>query len=78
MSDFKFVLNREGVRSLLKSGEMKSIVEEMARGIAGRAGVGYTTDSYVGKTRVNAMVYPNSPHAYFSNLKHNTLLKAMK
>lgn len=78
MSDFKFVLNRAGVRSLLQGGEMKAVVEEKARGIAGRAGVGYGVDTYVGARRVNAMVYPDSPEAYFRNLKHNTLLKAIK
>ncbi|WP_322630815.1 hypothetical protein [Aedoeadaptatus coxii] len=78
MSDFKFVLNRSGVRELLQSGPMKTVVETHASGIRARCGVEYAQDSYVGKTRVNAMVYPATPHAYFSNLKHNTLLKALR
>lgn len=78
MSDFRFELNRSGVRELLKSGAMKSVVETHASAIRNRCGPEYGQDSYVGKTRVNAMVYPETPHAYFSNLKHNTLLKALR
>lgn len=78
MSNFKFELNRAGVRELLKGGEMKNIVEGYASEIRGRAGPDYEQDSYVGKTRVNAMVYPGSPEAYYRNLKHNTLLKAIR
>lgn len=78
MRDFKFELNRSGVRELLQSGAMKSVVESYASGIRNRCGPEYGQDSYVGKTRVNAMVYPETVHAYFSNLKHNTLLRAMK
>lgn len=78
MSKFKFELNREGVRELLKGQEMKNIVESYATDIKNRAGDGFGQDSYVGKNRVNAMVYPDSPKAFFKNLKQNILLKAMK
>lgn len=78
MSNFKFELNRAGVRELLKGGEMKNIVEGYASEISGRAGPGFAQDSYVGKTRVNAMVYPDNAEAYFRNLHSNILLKAIK
>lgn len=78
MSKFKFELNRAGVRELLQSGEMRGIVEEKARGVLSRAGVGFSMNSMVGKTRVNAMVYPETKEAYYRNLHGNILLKALK
>ena len=76
--DFKFELNRAGVGELLKGETMQGVLKEYASEIQGRAGVGFSTDSYVGTTRANAMVYPDTPEAYFRNLKNNTLLKAIK
>lgn len=78
MAKSRFVLNRTGVRSLLKSEEMANICSKYAKDIATRAGEGYTSDVYVGKNRVNAGVSTNSVKAMRSNAKHNTLLKAMK
>ncbi|WP_308533284.1 hypothetical protein [uncultured Peptoniphilus sp.] len=78
MSNFKFTLNRAGVRELLQCGEMQGIVEEKARGVLSRAGVGFSMNSRVGKTRVNAMVYPETKEAYFRNLHGNILLKALR
>lgn len=78
MSKFKFTLNRAGVRELLQSGEMQGIVEEKANGVLSRAGVGFSMNSRVGKTRVNAMVYPETKEAFYRNLKTNILLKALK
>lgn len=76
----KFVLNRAGVRELLQSQEMATICTEAAQKVAANAshdGLEYEVSTMVGKNRVNARVSPGSIHAYFSNLKHNTLLKAL-
>ena len=78
MSKFKFELNRSGVRELLQSGEMQGVVEEEASGVLSRAGAGFSMNSRVGKTRVNAMVYPETKEAYYRNLHGNILLKALK
>ena len=78
MAKTKFVLNRAGVRSLLKSEERAKICSKYAKDIATRAGEGYTSDVYVGKKRVNASVSTDSIRAMRSNAKHNTLVKAMK
>lgn len=78
MSSFKFVLNRQGVRELLQSEGVKNVVEEKASGVLGRVGVGFSMNSRVGKTRVNAMVYPETKEAFYRNLKTNILLKALK
>lgn len=74
----KFVLNSAGVRSLLKSEEMADICGKYAKDIAIRAGAGYTSNTYVGKNRVNASVSPDSFEAMRDNKKNNTLLKAMR
>lgn len=78
MSNMRFKLNRAGVRDLLKSPEMQAVLTDKANGIRNRAGDGYESDIYVGKTRANAMVYANSFQAKRDNKKHNTLLKAVK
>lgn len=73
----KFVLNHSGVRDLLRSEKMQNVVKSYADDIKEQAGEGYESDSYVGRNRVNASVWPETIHAKHSNLKHNTLLKAM-
>lgn len=78
MSKMHFKLNRAGVRELLKSPEMQAVLTDKANGIRNRAGDGYESDIYVGKTRANAMVYADSFQAKRDNKKHNTLLKAVK
>lgn len=74
----KVELNSEGVRSLLKSGEMAAICRSHAQAIANRAGPGYGVSSYVGRNRVNASAYTATREAEEDNKKNNTLLKAVK
>lgn len=78
MAKIKVKLNRQGVRALLRSEEMRAICAEQARDIRDRCGEGYETDSYTGKNRVNAMVWPSTAKARQDNTHNNTLLKAMK
>ena len=78
MSKLKFVLNKAGVRQLLKSEEMKSILTEKATGIRNRCGDGYEQDIYVGRNRANARVWAETFKAKRSNSKNNTILKAVK
>ncbi|HEM3490430.1 TPA: hypothetical protein U1B28_002078 [Streptococcus suis] len=78
MSKMRFKLNRAGVRDLLKSPEMQAVLTDKANGIRNRAGTGYESDIFVGKTRANAMVYADSFKAKRDNKKNNTLLKAVK
>ena len=75
---FVFELNQDGVRQLLKSSEMKSVCQQHAQRIAGRAGTGYEVDTYTGSNRVNASVGTATAEAYRDNLKNNTLLKAVR
>lgn len=71
-------LNREGVRAMLKSEEMKEICAEHAQAIMERCGPGYEMDTYVGQNRVNAMVTASTYQAKADNMRNNTLLKAMR
>lgn len=78
MANIKFKLNRSGVASLMKSAEMQAVLEEKATAVRNRAGEGYKQDTFVGKTRANAMVYADTYQAKKDNMKNNTLLKAVR
>lgn len=79
MGKFKFELNKEGVRELLQSQEMLTVVTEYANNIRGRAGDGYEVSTFpTGKTRVNASVYAATKEAIQDNYDNNTLLKAVR
>lgn len=77
MADVKVVLNGAGVRELLKCAEIEATCREVAQDVASRAGSGYEVDTYVGKTRVNAMVSAATREARKDNLENNTLLRAL-
>lgn len=83
MSNVEFELNREGVAELLKSTEMQQILSSYAGQVcrnctAGGVGIEeYESEVVVGRTRAVANVRAATAHAYYSNLKHNTLLKAV-
>lgn len=73
-----FVLNRQGVASLMKSPEMQEVLKAHASAIRNRVGDGYEQDVYVGKTRANAMVSAETYQAKKDNMQNNTLLKAVR
>lgn len=74
---YRIELNGEGVRQLLRSSRMQDIVSAYAGRVQRTAGEQYETSMRVNKDRCAARVSPASIHAYYSNLKHNTLLKAL-
>jgi len=78
MSKFKFVLNRAGVRALMKSEEMQTILKDKADNALNSLGEGYKSDIHVGKNRANAMVYADTYQAKRDNLKNNSILKAVR
>ena len=78
MSKFKFELNRAGVRALMQSDEMQSILKDKADNALNSLGEGYKSDIHVGKNRTNAMVYADSYQAKRDNLKNNSILKAVR
>lgn len=78
MAKVRVVLNRSGVRELLKSDAMAQACKEQANAIKNRCGDGYESDVYTGKNRVNAMVWPESAKARQDNSHDNTILRRLK
>ena len=76
MAKVKFELNRAGVAHLMKSPEMRSVIESYANGISDRAGEGY--DIKYGRTRAVAFVQTGTEETAQDNLDNNTLLKAVR
>lgn len=75
----KFELNRAGVRELLKSSEMRDILQDYGNQAINRLGEGYeavpgdTSESVRAKVKVTATTYKTRR----DNLKNNTILKAV-
>lgn len=78
MAEVRIVLNREGVRALLRSPEMQSICTQHACAARSRLGDGYEVTSYTGKNRVNASIKAVSRAAKRDNARNNTILKALQ
>lgn len=74
---YKFELNKEGVRQLLRSANMQDIISAYGERVQKSAGEEYKMESRVNKDRCVVKVKLSTPHAYYSELKHNTLLKAL-
>lgn len=83
MSKTRIVLNSAGIRELLSGAEMREAIQ----GYGERARQGCTAGSAspdefeltvrVRGDRVAARISPGTARARYSNLKHNTLLKAV-
>lgn len=73
MAKVKVVLNREGVREMLRSQEMLDICRNAAAGIQSNYGSDTELSEYVGKSRVNVSVIAN----YDEASTDNSLLKAV-
>lgn len=74
---YEVVLNRAGVREMLRSDGMMRICEAKARTMVNQLGAGYEMSTHVGTNRVNASVSTASASARSENLKRNTILKAL-
>lgn len=74
------ILNTAGVRALLRSTEMQGVCAEKANRIAEIASGGgrnYIVTETVGSTRAKATVKAGDAHSHYSNLKYNTIEKAI-
>lgn len=80
MNKIRFVLNRSGVRELLKSDAMSRICEDhAARTLAGCSEIpGYKMERRAYPERTGYVVFADEYPAIADNLSHNTLLKALK
>lgn len=61
----------------MQSDSMQDILNKKADQVAKNAGDGFEALVRVGKTRASVKIHPETPKAYYSNLKHNSLLKAL-
>ena len=77
MSKVLFELNTKGVGQLLKSSEMRDVVEKAAQGVAARAMGSYDVKTVMAGTRVIAAVETADKDTYKENLETNTLLRAL-
>ncbi len=77
MADVDFKLDRQGVRELLTSEEMKAVCESYAASTVSSLGDGYEYDSYVGQNRARATVWASSEQAIQDNSDNNSMLKAL-
>ena len=78
MSKARITLNKAGVRALLQSEEMMTMLRDRADSAAKMCGDGYESGSYVMPTRAVARVSAVTVKARLDNLKNNTILKALK
>ena len=77
MNKVRFKLNRAGVRELLRSPEMQSVLSGYASVVRDRAGEGYEASTSVGSNRAYSTVYAETYEAAVDAFDHNTLLKAI-
>lgn len=77
MSKVEIKLDTAGVGELLRSDELKSYLEGIAKQVSDRAGSGYRAKGIRMPTRAIAVAEAADKKAIRDNLKNNTLLKAM-
>ena len=77
MAQVRVQLNSAGVQALLKSPEVQKMCEGLAKQALQTLGDGYTSDTRMGGRRVRVEIRADTPHAYYSNRKHNHILKAV-
>lgn len=77
MNNLRFELNGAGVRELLKSPEMNSVLAQCADAVVSNAGEGFEKHIYVGNKRIAYTITAETVKAYRSNMKHNTLVNAL-
>lgn len=73
----RFVLNRSGVKQMLKSSEIMGVCEQYASDIVGRLGAGYEVSTHTGRNRVNASVAAVTYEAKREVMENNSILKAV-
>ena len=77
MGRAKFELNKAGVIELMKSAEMKAVLNEYGSRVSSSAGAGYEAKDVMSGDRAKVFVYAETEEAKKDNLKNNTLLKAL-
>lgn len=78
MNSVKFELDIEGLREIMKSKEMQSILSENAGKVQITAGRDYGSKTYEGGYTAISVIYPENGAGMTDNAEHNTLLKALQ
>lgn len=79
MGNVRIKLKIPGLRELRNDPGIMAELQKQANNIANRAGEGFIADTVEkGWSRARCGIHTDDAHAYYSNLKHNTLLKAIK
>lgn len=77
MSNVRIVLNRRGVRDLLRSREIAADLTRRAERIASAAGPGHRVESEIGPNRARAAVITDTVDAMVAEATHRTLTRAL-
>ena len=81
MSKVDFKLDINGLRELMKSGEMQEALQEAGNAVASRgssmSGESYGTRVHTASYVAICNVYPDSDEARKDNYENNTMLKAL-
>lgn len=70
-------LNSKGVRALLQSDEMRKACAQRAQTAMAHLGNGYETNTYTGRTRVNAGIRAKSRQARRDAIRNGSIWKAV-
>ena len=81
MSNIKFKLDINGLRELMKSGEMQEVLQEAGNAVASHgssmSGENYGTRVHTASYVAICTVFPDSDEARQDNYEKNTVLKAL-
>lgn len=77
MNRVEIELNSEGIKELLKSEDMQSILSQYGADKARMAGTGYASEVHVFKRRAVVNIFPDTAEANKDNMENNTLLKVI-
>lgn len=77
MANVKIVLNRKGIRELLRSREVLADLERRAENIAEAAGPGHAVDSEIGPNRARSSVRTDTIDAMLAEGTDRNLTRAI-
>ncbi|WP_311342816.1 hypothetical protein [Corynebacterium riegelii] len=69
--------NRAGLREVLASPEVASLVSDHAERVAARCGDGFVASQRMGKTRQRAIVYPDTWSAKHRDARENVMVRVL-
>ena len=76
--NLKIELNEQGIREMLKSPEMQSILNEHADNALSRLGDGYEKESKLTQRRAKVYILATSPKTFYKHMETNEILKSLR